>query len=62
MCAGETANQVLDFKSGGVSKHLGKIADSMSEWEGRIADELGLTSADVATINKKHPNELHLQV
>ena len=42
-------------------KHLGWIARSMYEWEGSIADELELTSADVAKIKKKHQNELNLQ-
>ena len=43
------------------SKHLGQIADSMYKWEGAIAEELGLTTADVAAINTKHPKELKLQ-
>lgn len=43
------------------SKHLGLIADSMYEWEGAIAEELGLTTADVAAINTKYPKELKLQ-
>lgn len=42
-------------------KHLGRIGDTLSEWEGRIADELDLTSSDAATIKKRHPGELHLQ-
>ena len=54
-------NQVLDSMNSGVSKHLGQIADSMYEWEGKLADELGLTRADVATIVKKHPTDLKLQ-
>jgi hypothetical protein len=33
----------------------------MYEWEGRIADHLGLTQADVAAIKKKYPDELKLQ-
>ena len=45
-----------------ISKHLGQIADSMYEWEGAIADELGLTPADVTAIKTKHPRELNLQV
>ena len=40
-------DQVLDFENGGVSKHLGQIADSMHEWEGTIAEGLGLTVPDV---------------
>ena len=45
----------------GVLKHLGQIADSMTKWEGRISDELKLTSADVASIHTKHPRNLKLQ-
>ena len=41
----------LDFDSAGVPKHLGQIAEYMGEWEGRVADELGLSRADVADIN-----------
>jgi hypothetical protein len=41
--------------------HLGRIADTMYEWEGPVADELGLTRADVAAIKVKHPKELKLQ-
>ena len=51
----------LDTGHGGVPKHLGIIAESMYEWEGRIAEELGLTAADVAHINTKHPSSLKLQ-
>ena len=54
-------DQVLDFDNNGVSKHLGQIADSMYEWEGPVAEQLGLTLADVATIKMKHPGELRLQ-
>ena len=53
--------QVLDHDSSGVSKHLGQIADSMYEWKGRLAEELGLTKADVAAIEMKHPTDLKLQ-
>ena len=45
----------------GDPKHLGQIADSISEWEGRIADELGLKKADVAAIKCEYPNKLKLQ-
>jgi hypothetical protein len=51
----------VDFEHGGVSKHLGQIADAMYEWEGPIAEQLELTKADAAAINKKHPGELKLQ-
>ena len=52
---------VLDSESGGISKHLGQIADSMCEWEGPVAEQLGLTPADVAAIKVKYPGELRLQ-
>ena len=54
-------SQVSDFENGGVSNHLGQIADSMYEWEGPVAEQLGLTPADVAAIKVKHPGELRLQ-
>ena len=54
-------DQVLDFGNGGVPKDLGKIAECMCEWQGRIADNLGLTSADVAAITTKHPSDLRQQ-
>ena len=41
--------------------HLGQIADSMVEWEGKIADELKLTPGNVADIKTKHPQKLTLQ-
>jgi hypothetical protein len=53
-------NQVLDFNNG-VSLHLGQIADNMHEWEGPIAEQLGLTLADVAAINTQYPKNLKLQ-
>ena len=52
---------VIDSESGGVSKHLGRIADSMDAWEGVISEGLGLTQADVAAIRTKYPNQLNLQ-
>ena len=55
-------DQVLDYDSGGVSKHLGQIANSMDEWEGLVAEELGLSVADISAINKAHPTNLNLQV
>ena len=54
-------DEEIDFENGGVSKHLGQIADSMYEWEGTVAEELGLTRVDIAVIKKKHPDELNLQ-
>ena len=55
----QTLNLVLD--ADGIPKHLGQIADSMYEWEGPVAEQLGLTSTDVAAINRKYPGELRLQ-
>ena len=57
----EQLNQVLDFQNGDVPLHLGQIADSMHEWEGPVAEQLGLTQANVAAIKLKHPAELKLQ-
>lgn len=54
-------DQELDSMNDGVSLHLGKIAASMCEWEGRLADELGLTPAEVAAIKYKYPSDLKLQ-
>ena len=42
-------------------RHLGEIADSMTEWEGLIADKLKLNPSDVANIKKKYPQMLMLQ-
>ena len=53
-------DQMLDFDSGGVPKHLGQIADSMREWEGSIADGFGLTPAEVKSI-KHNEDKLELQ-
>ena len=54
-------DKVIDGDGHGVLKHLGQIADSMTEWEGRISDELNLTPADVENIHTKHPRSLKLQ-
>ena len=51
----------MDSGNGGVSKHLGQIADTMYEWEGPVAEQLGLTLADIAAIKVKYPGELKLQ-
>ena len=54
-------DQVLDFENGGVSKHLGQIADSMYEWEGPVSEQLCLTPAEIVAIKLKYPFELGLQ-
>ena len=51
----------IDSDFEGVPIHLGKIAKSMAEWEGRIADVLKLTNSEVAGIKAKHPSNLELQ-
>ena len=51
----------LDSYNQGVSQHLGKIADSIPQWEGAIAEALELTQVDVEAIKAKHPNKLDLQ-
>ena len=55
-------DQLLDCNSGGVSKYLGQIADSMHEWEGPVAEELGLSLADISVIRTAHPTNFNLQV
>ena len=48
---------MIDFDHGGVSKHLGQIADAMYEWEGPTAEQL---KAGVADIKIRHPCELKI--
>ena len=52
------SDQMVDSMNEDVPKHLGQIADSMCEWEGRIAEALGLTPAEVEEIkgNNTKPN------
>ena len=38
-----------------IPKHLGKIADSMTDWEGAVADCLGLSESVRNDIRVKHP-------
>ena len=62
-------NQLLIIIITGVSQldveveesRLGKVADSMTEWEGPIADKLKLKPGDVANIKTAYPRELNLQ-
>ena len=54
-------DQVIDSDHSGVPVHLGQIADSMYEWEGTVADSLGLHQADVAEIKEAHSGKLKLQ-
>ena len=55
------SDEPIDSESGGIPKYLGQIADFMYEWEGPIANELGLTSADIASIKTKYSDQLRLQ-
>ena len=51
----------IDFENLVYSTHLGRISEILREWEGRIADELGLKPSDVAAIRMKYPFDLKLQ-
>ena len=51
-----------EIDENGVPMQLGQIANFMDEWEGRIADHLELTIADVASIKKEYPSKLSLQM
>ena len=44
-----------------IPRHLGKIADSMKDWEGAVADSLGLSEADRSNIREMHPFQAQLQ-
>ena len=52
---------MIDSGHSGVPRHLGQIADTMYEWEGPVADSLGLHQTDVAEIKEAHPGKLKLQ-
>ena len=43
-------DQRLDEGHEGVSRHLGYIAQNIPEWEGRVADQLGLTEVNIRDI------------
>ena len=53
--------KAIDFNNNEVPKDIGCIADSMAQWEGKIAEFLGLTDTDVADIKTQHPSKLRLQ-
>ena len=40
-----------------IPRHLGKMAESMTDWEGAIADHLGLSKPDRSEIRDKYPWE-----
>ena len=58
----QVLDQVLGTGLSDASKHLGQIAESMYEWEGLVADQLGLSLADVNEIKTQHPMKLKLQM
>ena len=43
------------------SKDIGRIVESIYEWEGVVADALGLTKVDVASIKTRNKDDLRLQ-
>jgi hypothetical protein len=53
-------DQEIDFEHGGVPQHLGRIADVMSEWQGIVADQLGLSRADTEEILERY-HDIKLQ-
>ena len=44
-----------------IPQHLGRIAESMTDWEGVIADHLGLSEPDRSDIREKNLNRPSLQ-
>ena len=59
-------NEEIDFEHKNVTghvipEHLGGIADSMTDWEGAIADHLGLSVQDRNDIRQSHMGEPKLQ-
>lgn len=57
----ERLDKKLDSEYGGVQTDLGTIADFMYEWEGKIAEELQLTKAQIEAIKTEYPGKLNLQ-
>ena len=50
-----------DIRGQTIQKHLGRIAAEMTDWEDAIADNLGLTAADIADIMDRYPRKPSLQ-
>ena len=44
-----------------IPRHLGKMAESMTDWEGAIADHLGLSEPDRSDIRDKYHRQPELQ-
>ena len=51
----------MDIRGRLVPQHIGRIAAVMTDWEGTIADGLGLTAADRADIVERYPRKPSLQ-
>ena len=50
-----------DERSQLIPRHLGKMAESMTDWEGAMADYLGLSEPDRSDIRDKNPRQPELQ-
>ena len=50
-----------DVRGQMIPLHLGRIADSIVEWEGVVADQLGLSGADRSHIREKCSRKPQLQ-
>ena len=59
--ASPSLDDELDAGNNNVPKHIGVIANSISEWEGPLAEALELTDPEVEEIKTKHPGKLGLQ-
>ena len=49
------------FADGVPVEQIGQIANFMYEWEGSVAEQLGLSRPEVAAIKKRYPEDLNLQ-
>ena len=59
-------HQEIDFENVSstgqiIPKHLGKISESMTNWEGAVADHLGLTMAERSDIKERNIHKPALQ-
>jgi hypothetical protein len=50
-----------DIQGRTIPQHLGKISAEMTNWDGEIADFLGLTRADREDIMERYPRKPPLQ-
>ena len=50
-----------DIRGRVIPQHLGKIAEIILDWQGDVADHLGLTTADRNDIAEIHRNKPKLQ-